>query len=128
MFSRLGKTTIKRPATSTSVDPGDSMEDDEEPGSPLAYAGVLKDIPTKKAKPSSLDLKKVPAITISNNVNKTVIEDTNTEGVLAHGGKVGKKSALSRLGGPVVQAAASSTSAVPAKKSITQVKINKTGM
>ena len=47
MFSRLGgKTTIKRPAESTSFDPEDYIDS----AIPLEYAGVLKTTPTKKQK------------------------------------------------------------------------------
>ncbi|KAK3093778.1 hypothetical protein FSP39_020123 [Pinctada imbricata] len=52
VFNRLGGTSIKRAATSTSLD----LDSDEEEDSPLEYAGVLKNSPSpaKKSKPSSL--------------------------------------------------------------------------
>ncbi|KAL4238906.1 hypothetical protein ACF0H5_003613 [Mactra antiquata] len=85
IFARLGgKSTVKRPATSTvDFDDDDDNDDDGDlsDGDPLEYAGVLKASPTKKAKLDAANkIKKTAKKTL---VKAKVTERPQTAGVLA---------------------------------------------
>lgn len=71
IFARLGgKSTVKRPATSTVTFDDDEDDDDyNDDNNALEYAGVLKESPTKKAKiKAATKLKKTAHRTLGKNV------------------------------------------------------------
>lgn len=119
IFARLGgKTTVKRPATSTVTF---DDEDDEviKSGPTLEYAGVLKTPPEKKAK---LETAKKLAKTAIKTLAKVKAPEPETEGVLARGS--GKTDIRLRLG-PKAAEVSSTTQTKPvsagksAKKNVT---------
>lgn len=95
--------SIKRPATSTSMDPED--EEMEVASSRLAYVGVLKPSAAKKPKTKFIIGVDLPKITISNiNARPSAAPESNvtsssTEGVLSpRAAHLEKKSVMARLG------------------------------
>lgn len=123
VFNRLGgKTTVKRPATST-VTFEDDEEEEEEIGTPqLEYAGVLKASPTKRAK---IDVaKKLTKAAHKTLMSKPAVT-VATAGVLA--GQTEQKNVKLRLG-PKSAEVSSTTQATPSSRKGVQVNGTKKDM